>query len=135
MLVSILVLVDVSPEDASRIRYRVTACIVSILVLVDVSPEELDISLTDHGSLVSILVLVDVSPEDDHRIIDRDMNGFNPCSRGCFARRTATECQRLMFGKVVSQVSILVLVDVSPEDRPILALFGCILIKMLEIPA
>jgi hypothetical protein len=38
-------------------------------------------------------------------------------------------------GRNRADVSILVLLDDSLEDRPILTLFGCISIKMLEISA
>ena len=63
------------------------------------------------SSDVSILVLVDVSPEDDgHEISYGAGTRFNPCSRGCFARR------HIVVGTGPgSRVSILVLVDVSPE--------------------
>ena len=110
--VSILVLVDVSPEEevptAAQLRdilfqslfswmFR-PKCIrdledphrahVSILVLVDVSPEAKSAGRRRTATVVSILVLVDVSPEDG--IVTFYFNGivgFNPCSRGCFARR------------------------------------------------
>ena len=89
-------------------------------------------------SLVSILVLVDVSPEVHHckylheRSVFQSLfswmfrpkmpgssdqleltTGFNPCSRGCFARSPRGHDDRKMSHPV--RVSILVLVDVSPE--------------------
>ena len=102
---------------------------VSILVLVDVSPEVLriddfaalipdgfnpcsrgcfarrqDRSMSLPGTPnVSILVLVDVSPEAAHTA-----SSFNPCSRGCSPED----------GVPAYLVSILVLVDVSPEGLP-----------------
>ena len=133
--VSILVLVDVSPEGNifSTMTRRST---VSILVLVDVSPEGFTRLLKPELSRVSILVLVDVSPEDMiGAVLGVSNTGFNPCSRGCFARSARTHrspgrypgFQSLfswMFrpkfedaarvGDFLS-VSILVLVDVSPE--------------------
>ena len=109
-LVSILVLVDVSPEDKEYIppgfdpqfqslfswMFRpkpslpgvVTgSLVVSILVLVDVSPEAVRNTTMPSREGVSILVLVDVSPEagTDTEMTERAL------------------------------VSILVLVDVSPE--------------------
>ena len=174
---------DVSPED-DRIKRRIIGCTVSILVLVDVSPEVILMVHLSTNSVVSILVLVDVSPEAGLRrsagtrvpvsilvlvdvspevpthqmivIIFRGFNpcsrgcfarsyegirerpldiGFNPCSRGCFARSSRTliaeeavpcfnPCSRGCFARSLlpplpllsRQVSILVLVDVSPEE-------------------
>ena len=61
---------------------------VSILVLVDVSLEDPNLYGHFGYSPVSILVLVDVSLEDClPRKICSAGQCFNPCSRGCFARR------------------------------------------------
>ena len=109
---------------------------VSILVLVDVSPEARQITnwTPDHQD-VSILVLVDVSPEAAGLVLLSGHSGFNPCSRGCFARSILGclgETLALKFQSLFSWmfrpkpahsigrsraylVSILVLVDVSPE--------------------
>ena len=61
---------------------------VSILVLVDVSLEVFCLVPEPHPEEVSILVLVDVSLEV-MRLPPLRSTGrsFNPCSRGCFARR------------------------------------------------
>ena len=108
---------------------------VSILVLVDVSPEEYNRALKHSDRHVSILVLVDVSPEDPVTArVTTCTDGFNPCSRGCFARSIQVHpvqhllhgfnpCSRGCFARrslITSEihsvyVSILVLVDVSPE--------------------
>ncbi len=120
--VSILVLVDVSPEGniSSTMTRRST---VSILVLVDVSPEGFTRLLKPELSRVSILVLVDVSPEDMiGAVLGVSNTGFNPCSRGCFARSVCA----LSIPRPRSEVSILVLVDVSPEDDRIKRrIIGC----------
>ena len=131
---------------------------VSILVLVDVSPEGsqwlLHVRISSFNPCsrgcfarswycagfrihvaVSILVLVDVSPEVcQGESCPLTSSCFNPCSRGCFARSAgdrrislAMRFQSLfswMFrpkttatpDQVRVYVSILVLVDVSPED-------------------
>ena len=99
---------------ARRIRMPIlSVCrLVSILVLVDVSLEEHHERLSRAQSCVSILVLVDVSLEDSEQYPDSEgamefqslfswmfrsksiiiskydtQWSFNPCSRGCFARR------------------------------------------------
>jgi len=65
------------------------------------------------GTIVSILVLVDVSLEVQDLLLNRlAVLSFNPCSRGCFARRAGgSSLERIRIN-----VSILVLVDVSLED-------------------
>ena len=84
--VSILVLVDVSPEAPHLCRAERPA-MVSILVLVDVSLEAQHLCRAERPAMVSILVLVDVSLEVRSAELDSGLLwGFNPCSRGCFAR-------------------------------------------------
>ena len=91
------------------------------------------------GFFVSILVLVDVSLEGwSSDRLGRSATGFNPCSRGCFARSIASghcigidlsfnPCSRGCFARSIIRnpsripnfdpVSILVLVDVSLEEK------------------
>ncbi len=69
---------------------------VSILVLVDVSLEALLCCMLTYSTTVSILVLVDVSLEAIAVIATGSiLECFNPCSRGCFARRIPgrVQCQ------------------------------------------
>ena len=108
---------------------------VSILVLVDVSPEvrrtELNsgllwgfnpcsrgcfarslrvVVIPDHDTQFQSLFSWMFRPKYPRIAISCLFCGFNPCSRGCFARRQVS-CRSL--GHL--HVSILVLVDVSPE--------------------
>ncbi len=110
--VSILVLVDVALEEigdlcfggeqtgfnpcsrgccarSRQVGYWIRRVItVSILVLVDVALEDIIGSLSQKPSIVSILVLVDVALEENEKHFPIFvMTCFNPCSRGCCARR------------------------------------------------
>ena len=82
---------------------------VSILVLVDVSLEDPNYQLIRHRAMFQSLFSW-MFRSKPSRYAPRSSGSFNPCSRGCFARRTKWILPCFLY-----PVSILVLVDVSLE--------------------
>ena len=61
--VSILVLMDISPQPSKKSSRRPPSNWVSILVLMDISPQQYSYAPNSHTVDVSILVLMDISPQ------------------------------------------------------------------------